>query len=145
MRRPRRAGASLATDHPVVPVVNYASRSINGAESGYVSNSSVLVARTAKQSEADRHATDSSEALVGPGGFWTDQVRPFQSHACGRGAPLLAEPTPTISQLNVGVHEMSFGMPAGPGRRRFHLVPFHRSANAGPPAPAPAATHVVGV
>jgi hypothetical protein len=106
---------------------------MNGAESGYVVGPGpVFVAPTAKQSEAVGQATDSSEALAGPGGFWAPQLTPSHSQACGRaGRYLPSGRKPTISQREPDVHEMPFGLAALPEPEPWTLqpVPFHRSAN----------------
>jgi hypothetical protein len=76
----------------------------------------VLVAPTAKQSDALGQATDSSEALDGPGGFFAAQLTPFQLQACGRaGRCLLSRRNPTISQREFELHEMPFDLANGPG------------------------------
>ncbi len=106
---------------------------MSGADSGYmVGPGSVFVVPTAKQSEAVGQATDSNEALAGPGGFWTSQLTPFHSQARGRaGRYLPCGRRPTISQRELEVHEMPFGMAALPELDAWTLqpVPFHGSAN----------------
>jgi hypothetical protein len=115
-------------------VEDYPNRSISGAESGkVVGPESVLVAPAAKQSETVGHATDSSDALGRPGGFCAAQLNPFHSQACGRVVPLLllSGPKPTISQRELEMHEMPFGVAADPRLVPWTLQPFpsHRSAN----------------